>query len=130
MVLYENYRIPILEEDLLRKALKTPDFSDDTYVNKEVFSCSVLRRVRKNDKYQSLHSLIDDFAVRNECLQFFLNPIEFEKIDKIEPVWVCYCENWIIQNLLENRVIKEKVKEYITNDTLGKREFDHMWKLL
>ena len=130
LVLYENYRIPILEEDLLRKALKTPDFSDDTYVNKEVFSCSVLRRVRKNDKYQSLHSLIDDFAVRNECLQFFLNPIEFEKIDKIEPVWVCYCEDWIIQNLLENRVIKEKVKEYITNDTLGKREFDHMWKLL
>ena len=38
------------------------------YVNKEVFSCSVLKRIRENNEYQFLHSLIDNFAARNECL--------------------------------------------------------------
>lgn len=130
LMIHENYQIPILEEETLRKAISSPDFSDDTYVEKEVFSCAVLARIRRNNEYQSLYGLIDNFAVKNECLQFFLNPIKFEKIGRVQPVWVCFCEDKIIKALLKNRIIKEKVKEFITSDVFGKLRFDRIWKLL
>lgn len=112
LMIHENHQIPILEEKILRKAISSPDFSGDTYVEKEVFSCAVLARIRRNNEYQSLYGLIDNFAVKNECLQFFLNPIKFEKIGRIQSVWVCFCEDKIIKALLKNRIIKEKVKKY------------------
>lgn len=130
LILHEDYHIPILEEDILKKLLDAPCFDQGLYQNTEEVSCSILARIRKDSEYNVMYGIIDDFAKHNTCFQFFLDPLNFSDLDMIRPTWVCYCDDDIIQKLLDIRIIKEKVKEYITNDNFGKLEFDRIWELL
>lgn len=130
LMLHESYHIPILDKKILKGLLETPCFGKSKYKDTEEISCLILSCIRKDSKYAIMYDIIDDFAKLNICFQFFLDPLNFSDLDMIQPTWVCHCEDGIIQKLLENRTIKEKVKEYITNDTFGKLVFDRIWKLL
>ena len=130
LMLHESYHIPILDKKILKELLETPCFEKSNYKDTEEISSLILSRIRKNSEYSIMYDIIDDFAKQNICFQFFLDPLNFSDLDTIQPTWVCHCEDSIIQKLLENRIIREKVKEYVTNDTFGKLVFDRIWKLL
>ena len=130
LLLHESYHIPILEKEKLKELLETPCFEKSDYKDTEEISCLILARIRKDSECNIMHDIIDDFAKQNICFQFFLDPLNFSDLDMIQPTWVCHCEDSIAQKLLDYRIIKEKVKEYITNDTFGKLAFDRIWKLL
>lgn len=130
LLLNEEYDIPVIDKTTLKRLLEKPCFDSNLYVDTEEVSCSILARLRKNDKCNSLFELIDAFAKNNVCLQFYMNPIKWDKIDLIKPNWINYCDDDTVKVLLDNRIIREKVKEYIANDDYGRLSYNRIWSLM
>lgn len=59
-----------------------------------------------------------------------MNPIKWDKIDLIKPNWINYCDDDTVKVLLDNRIIREKVKEYIANDDYGRLSYNRIWSLM
>ena len=130
LLLNEEYDIPVIDKTTLKRLLEKPCFDSNLYGDTEEISCSILARLRKNDKCNSLFELIDAFAKNNVCLQFYMNPIKWDKIDLIKPNWINYCDDDTVKVLLDNRIIREKVKEYIANDDYGRLFYNRIWSLM
>ena len=130
LLISQNYLIPILDKTLLKKLLLMPSFSKGIYEEKEEVSCSILAKIRKDKNNNSMYEIIDKFAKNSLCFQFYMDPVNFIYTDKIKPSWVCYCAPETIKILLNNDVIKSKVKNYIRNNNFGKLRYEFIWELL
>ena len=130
LAIYNNYHISILDKDTLNRLLLNPEFDKGYYRETEESSCAILAKIRKDENNKLMYDIIDEFAKKNQCIQFFLDPINFKHINEIKPTWVCRCDNEIIKSLLKNEIVRSKIKDYVRNDDFGKFEYEFIWNLL
>lgn len=44
--------------------------------------------MRHNKKYSCVHETIDEITTDNECMKFFLAPIEYDKKENVDVKWI------------------------------------------
>ena len=89
-----------------------------------------LVELRKSNTFKDLHEMIDSFGIHHAIYRFLIDPLNYNKLDEIEPEWVILCPDEVIRVLLKEDSLKQKIKDYIRTDATGKLYFEKIYKLL
>ncbi len=87
-------------------------------------------KLRKSSKFEGLHAIIDSFGNKYSIYRFLMNPLKYDKIDEVEPGWVVLCQDDTIKELLNDGLIRHKIKDYIKNDPTGQLYYEKIYSLL
>lgn len=85
--------------------------------------------LRKNMSFSNLFNLFDEFGKEHAVYQFLLAPLEFD-INTIEPSWLRRCTDDEIRELLKNNTLRQKTKEYIQTNPIGRLLYKRIFALL
>lgn len=70
----------------------------------------LLSEIRKDSRYNQLNGYIDELAKENNCLQFFLSPLDYPEPQNVKINWLLCFNEEISIKLFENNFYKEKLK--------------------
>ena len=98
---------------------------DDNYLG--VFQ--YITSLRKNKIFSDLYKLFDKFGEKHDIYHFILSPLEFN-INDVEPEWLQCCSDEEIRDLLKDESLREKTKNYIQTDQIGKKNYKRIFSLL
>ena len=83
-------------------------------VNDEnAYCCWRLAKIRRDEKNSNVHNIIDEYATKNECLKFYLSPLEYEDKENVLPEWLLFVDEETIQQLVKIDEYKNALKEYL-----------------
>lgn len=82
-------------------------------------ACKYLAEWRKDERYKELWNIIDNYRDKNDCLQFFCDPINYVHPEKVEIDWITVCSPDIIKKLMTKAVYSEKLKTYISDSRIN-----------
>lgn len=121
-VFYNAIRIPTDNrfKELLEK--------DKNSINENF--CYILAKIRKNSIFVSFHGIIDEFAISNDCMQFFLAPDEYTSPEKVKVNWILKFDQDKRTRLFKNDVYRNKLKEYIVGNWLSDSNRQYLISLL
>ncbi len=85
--------------------------------------------LRKNKIFSDLYKLFDKFGEKHNIYHFILSPLEFS-VNDVEPDWLQCCSDEEIRELLKDESLREKTKNYIQTDPIGKLIFKRIFSLL
>ena len=85
--------------------------------------------LRKNKIFSDLYKLFDKFGEKHNIYHFILSPLEFN-VNDVEPDWLQCCSDEEIRELLKDESLREKTKNYIQTDPIGKLIFKRIFSLL
>ena len=77
--------------------------------------CKYLTEWRKDERYKSLWNIIDNYREKDECLQFFSDPVHYAHPERVHIDWITTCPSDIIKELMTQTVYSEKLKNYISD---------------
>ena len=92
--------------------------------------CYILAKIRKDSIFANLHGIIDEFAISNDCMQFFLSPDEYMSPEKVEVKWILKFNQEKRERFFKNEVYRNKLKEYITSNWLSDSYRQYLISLL
>ena len=92
--------------------------------------CYILSRIRRDFTFVPLHSFIDEIAISNECLKFFLSPKEYKDFDNVNVEWIFKFNQEEREEFFKKEVYKTKLKEYINTHWLSKSNMEYFISLL
>lgn len=95
--------------------------TDDSYI---------LAQIRKDASFTSLHRFIDEIAISNECLKFFLSPERYENFNNVSIDWLFKFGKEKREEFFKNEVYKSKLKDYIKTRWLSKSDMEYLISLL
>ena len=82
-------------------------------------ACKYLAEWKKDERYKELWNIIDNYRDKNDCLQFFCDPINYVHPEKVEIDWITVCSPDIIKELMTKAVYSEKLKTYISDSRIN-----------
>ena len=82
-------------------------------------ACKYLAEWRKDERYKILWNIIDNYREKNECLQFFCDPINYVHPEKVEIDWITVCSPDTIKMLMTKAIYSEKLKTYISDSRIN-----------
>ena len=77
--------------------------------------CWLLAKMRQNEQYSGVHSIIDDFSEDNHCMEFFLNPFEYDKKEQVSAEWILTTGTDGVSQLAKVPEYKEILKQYLSD---------------
>lgn len=98
---------------------------DDNYLG--VFQ--YITSLRSNKSFSDLYKVFDKFGEKHDIYHFILSPLEFN-INDVEPEWLLCCSDEEIRDLLKDESLREKTKNYIQTDQIGKKNYKRIFSLL
>lgn len=98
--------------------------------NLDEHDCYILAKMKNNFAFASLHNFIDEIAISNECLKFFLSPKEYKNFDNVNVEWIFKFNQEEREEFFKNEVYKNKLKEYINTHWLSKSDMKYLISLL
>lgn len=125
--LYHTNSLPISLEELERREKED---SNRIEGNKAV-ACKFIAEWRKNEAYSSLWEWIDDYAKRDECMRFFLNPMEYDVPENVPIVWLRICDKEQVRELVKNNLYADKIIEWSSRPRISpeaRKEFLSVFK--
>ena len=84
--------------------------------NENAHCCWQLAKIRKNESNSNVHSVIDDYASKNECLKFYLSPFEYKEKKNVIPEWLLVVDQDTIHKLVEVEEYKSALKKYLKDN--------------
>ena len=75
--------------------------------------CWRLAKIRKDKQNSNIHNIIDEYAAKNECLKFYLSPLEYEDKEKVLPEWLLFVDEETIHKLVKVDEYKNALKKYL-----------------
>lgn len=96
----------------------------------QVHHCRLMAKIRHSEEYQQLYNYIDKLAESNECISFFLSPVDFQNSEIVEVSWILEFEDEKRQKLFSIPTYKEKLKTYITQSNLSKKSLEYLLKFM
>lgn len=83
--------------------------------------CSLMLAHMYNKKiYRELRPIIKRYARKNECLSFFLNPVEYPNYKNVKIEWILQSDKEDIIKLMSNPVYKDLVKNELKDQYYNK----------
>ena len=98
--------------------------------NLDEHDCYILAKIKNDLAFAALHSFIDEIAISNECLKFFLSPKEYKDFDNVNVEWIFKFSQEEREEFFKNEVYKTKLKEYINSHWLSKSDMKYLISLL
>ena len=78
--------------------------------------------ILKNNQYPCLNQVIQDYSMNNECLKFFIDPIEYDKPNEVQVKWLLRCEDVILSELIKRLEYREKIKQSLLTGEIPVKE--------
>lgn len=76
--------------------------------------CFALYMMKIDERYENVHDIIDDFAKKSDCLQFYMNPHAFK--GTIDAEWILNTDKERAKELSKTPACKEALRQYLMND--------------
>lgn len=76
----------------------------------------MLSKMRHNEKYSCVHETIDEITTDNECMKFFLAPIEYDKKENVDAEWILTTGGKGVPELAKIPEYKEILKKYLVDN--------------
>ena len=130
LVILKQLNFGIDNVNAFEKLLKQPRFIKEFEEEEITGACWYLADFRKNALYSNAHAMIDDFGKNHEQYKFYLDPIRYQDVDKIETTWLLRVEESMLKELIKNDIIKEKVKTSVLSGKLDERKVNMLIKIL
>lgn len=112
LMILKQLRVGVSDVNVLEQLLKNPGLTKGYEEEQLTHICWILAEFRKDDMYSNAHYIIDDYGHKYEQYRFYMDPVGYKKIDRIETFWLLRLEDSMLKLLLvSNGVIKEKVKK-------------------
>lgn len=89
-------------------------YSDNFEINISAV-CRYLSEWRNNDLYKRLWPIIDEYALKSECMKFFLAPDQYLDTQKVKPEWIRNLRTNISKELVKRQPYAHMMLEYITS---------------
>lgn len=103
----------IITPELLRNLKDKLTAKRDRYLYPEAFVCVNLNLMLANAKYEGLKATVDEIFEDSKCYQFFKNPVMYDGlITETEGNWYMYVKDEVLKHLLENPLVRHKVREF------------------
>ena len=83
--------------------------------------CKYLTEWRKDERYKSLWNIIDIYREKDDCLQFFSDPVHYAHPERVHIDWITTCSPDMIKELMTQTVYSEKLKNYISDARINPR---------
>lgn len=84
-----------------------------------IIACKYLAEWKKDERYKELWNIIDNYRKKNNCLQFFCDPINYAHPEKVKISWIIACSPKTIKELMTETVYSEKLKTYISDSRIN-----------
>ena len=81
-----------------------------------------MAKIRQDQLFESVHSYIDSIATNSNCLRFYLSPLDFEEIEKVDIEWLFRLDDEIKTKLFDKEQYKLKLKEYLVENNLSESD--------
>lgn len=130
LIILKNLSVGVDNIGVFEELLNKPTFTTGFKKEQLTGACWYLANFRKNALYTNVHSIIDDFGNKHEQYKFYLDPLGYQDVDKIEVLWLLRLEESMLKELINNAIIKEKVKTSIVSGKLDEREANMLIKIL
>lgn len=130
LIILKNLNIGVDNIETFEELLKKPEFTTGFKKEQLTGTCWILAGFRKSALYSNVHSIIDDFGKKHEQYKFYLDPIGYKDVDKIETLWLLRLEDSILKQLINNNIIKERIKKSILSGKLEEKEVNMLIKIL
>lgn len=78
-------------------------------------TCHYLSEWRNNESYKSFWNLIDEYALKSECMKFFINPNLYSNSKNVKPEWILNLRTPQIKELVKKQPYAHMMLEYITH---------------
>lgn len=83
--------------------------------------CKYLTEWRKDEQYKKLWNIIDIYREKDDCLQFFSDPVHYAHPERVHIDWITTCSPDMIKELMTQTVYSEKLKNYISDARINPR---------
>ena len=109
--MYKTQTVPNSIEDFEKRLSKGKDGRESN----NAIVCKYIVEWRKDERYKSLWNIIDNYREKDDCLQFFSDPVNFSYPEKVNIDWITVCSPNIIKKLMAQTAYSEKLKNYISD---------------
>lgn len=110
--------------------LKTPKFTSGFKKEQLTRVCWLLAKMRKNDLYSNIYSIVDNYGNQHEQYVFYLNPLDYKKKDQVDVDWLCGLEDSEIIELSKNDGIRIMLRDAVLSKRFDEREVNRIIRLL
>ena len=115
----------------MHKTQTVPDSADDferrldkgksNIESNNAIVCKYLTEWRKDEQYKKLWNIIDIYREKDDCLQFFSDPVHYAHPERVHIDWITTCSPDMIKELMTQTVYSEKLKNYISDARINPR---------
>jgi len=105
------YKIPIFDNTYLSKYIDLLKQKNDTF-EYYYYCLAALLDVYDNALDSELNDIIISYSNDSPFLKFILEPFSFCP-DKVLPKWLCYCREKDFSNLMDNKIYRQKARDFI-----------------
>ena len=82
----------------------------------------LMAKIRKEQLFENVHCYIDNITPNSDCLRFYLSPLDFEEIEKVDIEWIFKFDDEIKAKLFDKEQYKLKLKDYLVVNHLSDRD--------
>ena len=87
--------------------------------NMEHHELYLMAKIRKDQLFENVHCYIDNITPNSDCLRFYLSPLDFEEIEKVNIEWLFKFDDEIKAKLFDKEQYKLKLKDYLVENNLS-----------
>jgi hypothetical protein len=102
--------LSVRSTETLEQKIGTIDNNPQYYIND---CCYLLAKMSGQDKYSNVHSMIDSYSSKNECMKFHLSPSEYEPKENVDVQWILRYGGEGVPELAKIPEYKQKLKQYL-----------------
>ena len=113
-------------EELLKKPNYTSGFEEEQLTS----VCWYLAKMRNNNLYSNVLSIIDSFGMQHEQYVFYLDPLGYHDVNKIKVDWILRLDDLIIEDLIGKMDVKDIIIKSIFSNRLKNEELMRLNRLL
>ena len=110
-VMHKTQTVPDSVEDFEKRLNK----GKNSIESNNAIACKYMAEWRKDERYKSLWNIIDNYREKDDCLQFFSDPINYAYPEKVNIDWIATCSSDVVKKLIIKTAYSEKLNNYISD---------------
>ncbi len=115
--MHKTQTVPDSAEDFKRRL----DKGKSSIESNNAIVCKYLTEWRKDERYKSLWNIIDYYREKDDCLQFFSDPVHYVYPERVHIDWITTCSPDVVKKLINRTVYSEKLKNYFSDVRINRQ---------
>lgn len=103
--------MPISKDDFKHRL----EEDHDRNIGNHAIACKYMAEWRKNEKYSSYWTVIDDQIANDKCLKFFMDPLVYPCPDEVDLIWIRVADDETIKALMSIPAYYSKFQNFVND---------------